>query len=91
MAARTEEVTVSLVNGKLGFTGVSGSNADRAITFDYAPPAGDGRGYNGLELLLMSLARLQRHRFRIPAEKDGKGRDGAGGSRKGRKDEPAAA
>ena len=48
------EVTVYLTNRKVQFTGVSRSNP--WITFDYAPPLGDGQGYTGLELLLMSLA-----------------------------------
>ena len=36
------------------FTGISRSNPP--ITFDYDPPLGDGQGYTGLEMLLMSLA-----------------------------------
>jgi putative redox protein len=56
MAEQVEEVTVSLTNDKVQLTGVSKSNPDRPIAFDYQPPIGDGQGYNGLELLLMSLA-----------------------------------
>ena len=56
MAEQLEEVTVSLTNDKVQFTGVSKSNPDRPIAFDYKAPIGDGQGYNGLELLLMSLA-----------------------------------
>ena len=48
------EVTVNLTNQKVQFTGVSRSNSP--ITFDYGPPLGDGQGYTGLEMLLMSLA-----------------------------------
>jgi putative redox protein len=48
------EVTVHLTNQKVQFTGVSRSNP--AVTFDYDPPLGDGQGYTGLEMLLMSLA-----------------------------------
>ena len=48
------EVTVNLSNQKVQFTGVSRSNPP--ITFDYDPPLGDGQGYTGLEMLLMSLA-----------------------------------
>ena len=51
-----EEVTVRLINQKIKFTGVSKGNPDQPITFDYKPPIGDGEGYNGLELLLMSLS-----------------------------------
>ena len=48
------EVTVNLTNQKVQFTGISRSNPP--ITFDYDPPLGDGQGYTGLEMLLMSLA-----------------------------------
>ena len=56
MSEQIEEVTVNLTNQKVQFSGVSRSNPDQPITFDYKPPIGDGRGYNGLELLLMSLS-----------------------------------
>jgi putative redox protein len=55
MSEDMDEVTVHLTNQKVQFTGVSKSNPDRPIAFDYKPPLGDGQGYNGLELLLMSL------------------------------------
>lgn len=50
------EVAVSLTNQKVQFTGVSISNPDRPIAFDFLPPLGDGQGFRGLELLLMSFA-----------------------------------
>lgn len=56
MAEQFEEVSVRLTNERVQFIGVSPSNPDRPVTFDYQPPIGDGQGYNGLELLLMSLA-----------------------------------
>jgi len=56
MAAQFEEVSVTLTNDKVQFTGISRCNPSRPIAFDYVPPIGDGQGYNGLELLLMSLA-----------------------------------
>jgi putative redox protein len=56
MAEQLEEVTVNLTNDKVQFAGISKSNPTRPIAFDYKPPIGDGQGYNGLELLLMSLA-----------------------------------
>ncbi|HEY6011098.1 MAG TPA: OsmC family protein [Nitrospirota bacterium] len=55
MTEQLEEVTVHLTNQKVQFIGVSKANPDRPIAFDYKPPLGDGQGYNGLELLLMSL------------------------------------
>jgi putative redox protein len=56
MAESFEEVTVHLTNPKVQFTGISNANPDRPVAFDYKPPIGDGEGYNGLELLLMSFA-----------------------------------
>jgi putative redox protein len=56
MAEQFEHVTVDLTNDKVQFTGISKSNPDRPIAFDFKPPIGDGQGYNGLELLLMSFA-----------------------------------
>lgn len=56
MAEKFEQVTVNLTNDKVQFTGISQSNPDHPIGFDFAPPIGDGQGYNGLELLLMSFA-----------------------------------
>jgi putative redox protein len=56
MSELKEEVAVRLINQKVKFTGVSNANPDQPITFDYKPPIGDGEGYNGLELLLMSLS-----------------------------------
>ncbi len=50
------EVAVELTNQKVQFNGISMSNPDMPITFDYKPPIGDGQGYTGLELLLMSFA-----------------------------------
>ena len=47
-------VKVDLVNEKVRF---SGSARDLpAVSADYFPPLGDGQGYTGLELLLLSLA-----------------------------------
>src|SRR5512145_1876302 len=56
MSDQFEQVTVNLTNNKVQFTGISPANPDCPIVFDYKPPIGDGNGYNGLELLLMSLA-----------------------------------
>jgi putative redox protein len=56
MPEQLEEVSVNLTNDKVQFTGISKSNPNRPIAFDFRPPIGDGQGYNGLELLLMSLA-----------------------------------
>ena len=56
MSELKEEVAVRLINQKVKFSGVSSANPERPVTFDYKPPIGDGEGYNGLELLLMSLS-----------------------------------
>ena len=52
--AEEVEVTVNLTNQKVQFSGVAGFNP--AVICDYKPPLGDGTGYTGLELLLLSLA-----------------------------------
>ena len=56
MTDQFEQVTVSLINDKVQFSGISQSNPDHPIVFDFSPPIGDGKGYNGLELLLMSFS-----------------------------------
>ncbi|MDY6933028.1 MAG: OsmC family protein [Spirochaetota bacterium] len=56
MAEELEQVSVDLTNDKVQFTGISQSNPDNPIIFDFFPPIGDGQGFNGLELLLMSFA-----------------------------------
>jgi len=56
MSELREEIVVRLINQKVTFTGVSKTNPDQPVQFDYKPPIGDGQGYNGLELLLMSLS-----------------------------------
>lgn len=48
------EASVTLVNDKIQFSGVVRDNP--AITFDYHPPIGDGQGFTGLEVLLLSFA-----------------------------------
>lgn len=48
------EVAVELTNDKLQFKGTARSNP--VIICDYTPPLGDGQGYTGLELFLVSLA-----------------------------------
>jgi putative redox protein len=56
MAEKFEEVTAYLTNQELQFTGVSKSNPERPVVFDFKTPIVAGQGYNGLELLLMSFA-----------------------------------
>ncbi len=56
MVQHSEEVIVILTNQQVQFTGMSKFNPDSPIAFDFSPPIGDGQGYNGLELLLMSFA-----------------------------------
>lgn len=46
---------IALKNQKLKFKGVSESNSTRSIAFDYSEPLGDGDGFRGLELLLLSF------------------------------------
>jgi len=48
------EINVKLKNDKVQFTAQTRNNPE--VICDYFPPFGDGQGYTGLELLLMSLA-----------------------------------
>ena len=54
MTANTLNTHVTLVNDKVRFSGTARNNP--AVTMDYFPPAGDGEGYTGLEMLLLSLS-----------------------------------
>ena len=47
-------VSAELINDKVQFQGKARTN--QPIICDYAPPLGDGLGYTGLELFLVSLA-----------------------------------
>ncbi|MCE1165851.1 MAG: OsmC family protein [Bacteroidetes bacterium] len=47
-------VSLSLKNDKLLFKGSARDND--YVSMDYFPPLGDGKGYTGLELLLMSFS-----------------------------------
>ncbi len=55
MPESQENVTVRLINQRVQFSGISSSNPEKPVIFDYVPPIGDGEGYNGLELLLLSF------------------------------------
>lgn len=45
--------TLTLLNDRLHFSGVTGTND--TVSIDYTPPLGDNLGYTSLELLLLSL------------------------------------
>jgi putative redox protein len=47
------DARAELTNDKVQFRVVTGNRPE--LICDYAPPLGDGQGYTGLELLLMSL------------------------------------
>jgi len=49
-------VELRRTNQKVHFEGVSSANPNLSIPFDFAPPMGDGQGFAGLEMLLMSFA-----------------------------------
>ena len=50
------KVSMELVGEKLKFLGTSEDNPSRPVSVDYAPPLGDGEGFLGLEMLLLSFA-----------------------------------
>ena len=89
MGEQLEEVTVTLTNEKVQFTGISTSNTDRPIAFDFKPPIGDGQGYNGLELLLMSFVGCSGTTIAYLLRKMGKSISGLKVNAKGvRRDQP---
>lgn len=49
-------VEIKRTNQKLHFEGVSAFNPGITIPFDFTPPLGDGQGFAGLELLLLSFS-----------------------------------
>lgn len=48
------KISVQMADEKLKFLGKAGNHPD--IVIDFAPPLGEGKGYNSMELLLVSLA-----------------------------------
>ncbi len=56
MSIAPVEINLKLTNEKVKFSGMSKSNPETPITIDYLPPIGDGEGFLGLELLVMSFA-----------------------------------
>ncbi len=79
------EINFELLNDKVQFRAVSATNPERPVQCDYLAPVGDGDGFRGLELLVMSfgncaatgivgiLRRMQKHpvsfRARVTGEK----------------------
>ena len=49
-------VKVKRTDNKVHFESVSDTNPSIEIPFDYAPPLGNGHGFAGLEILLISFA-----------------------------------
>jgi uncharacterized OsmC-like protein len=49
-------VDFRLINEKVQFEAVSRTNTGRPVILDYVPPVGDGQGFAGLELLLVSFS-----------------------------------
>lgn len=49
------EVNMELLDDKVKFRAVSATNPDRPVQCDYLAPIGDGDGFRGLELLVMSF------------------------------------
>lgn len=50
------EIMLKLVDDKVKFEGVSKTNPNRPIIFDYVPPLGTGDGFVGIEMMTMSFA-----------------------------------
>lgn len=56
MALAPVEITMQLIDNKVKLKGVSATNTDKPVVFDYIPPLGSGEGYSGIEMLTMSFA-----------------------------------
>lgn len=56
MGIQPLKVNVELINEKVKFIGTSTLRPDNPIAFDYVAPIGDGEGFLGLELLVMSFS-----------------------------------
>ena len=54
MTVQKLETQTTLVNDRVQFSGKARNNP--SILMDYFPPLGDGEGYTGLEVLLLSLS-----------------------------------
>jgi putative redox protein len=54
MITQKLETHTSLVNDRVQFSGKARNNP--SVQMDYFPPFGDGEGYTGLEMLLLSLS-----------------------------------
>lgn len=50
------DISLKLIDDKVKFEGVSKSNPQHPIIFDYAPPLGTGDGFVGIEMMTMSFA-----------------------------------
>jgi Predicted redox protein, regulator of disulfide bond formation len=46
---------VTLKNQRVKFEGISENNPERMVEFDYLKPIGDGEGFRGLELMLVTF------------------------------------
>ena len=54
MTTQKIETQTTLVNDRVRFSGKARNNP--SVVMDYFPPLGDGEGYTGLEMLLLSLS-----------------------------------
>jgi hypothetical protein len=45
-------INIERKDSKVHFEGVSESNSDSPMQFDFEPPIGEGNGFSGLETLL---------------------------------------
>lgn len=50
------KIEMQLINDKVKFLGTTETNPALSVPVDYVPPLGDGEGFLGLELLVVSFA-----------------------------------
>lgn len=56
MALTPVDIQLELINNKVQFIGRCSNRPDMPVKMDYSPPLGEGDGFLGLELLVMSFA-----------------------------------
>ena len=56
MGLAPAEIRLNLVDDKVKFEGISKTNPDKPVIFDYLPPLGTGDGFVGIEMMTMSFA-----------------------------------
>jgi putative redox protein len=87
MADSMLETHVTLVNERVRFSGTARNNP--GVFMDYFPPIGEGEGYTGLEMLLLSLSCCSSTAIKVLLQKMNKKVDGLSVDATGKRRETA--